>query len=180
MRAQTFAGPDAVGAPSGSSTVPLLTFDLGNHQFALPSATVREIVRAVWISPLPKAPPIVEGVINVRGALVPVCDIRGRFGIAEEPIGLLQHLVIANAGDRIVALRVDRATDLVTVEWDVIEKASQVAPGAQYVAGIARLTDGLLVIVDLGGLLSLHEAGLIDNAIASAVESPLPPRRKSP
>jgi purine-binding chemotaxis protein CheW len=120
----------------------------------------------VAVAPLPRAPPIVEGVINVRGALVPVLDIRQRFGLAPQPLALDQHLIIAQSGSRVVALRVDRALDLVDVEENAIESAATLTPGAKYVTGIARLPDGVLVIHDLERFLSLDEARGVDDAVA--------------
>lgn len=118
------------------------------------------------VAPLPRAPPIVEGVINVRGALVPVLDIRQRFGIPPHPLTLDQHLIIARSGPRVVALRVDRALDLVEVDESAIESAATLTPGAEYVTGIARLPDGVLVIHDLERFLSLDEARGVDAAVA--------------
>lgn len=146
----------------------LLTFDLDVRRLALPASAVREVARAVAITALPQAPPIVEGVINVRGTLVPVLDIRRRFGLPAEPISPQQHLIIANAGRRLVALRVDRALDLVSVQEEAIEAATRVVPGIEYVAGIAKLPDGLLVIHDLERFLSLDEAAGVDAALAGA------------
>ncbi len=144
--------------------VQLLTFALGGRRFALPASAVREVTRAVAIAPLPKAPPIVEGVINVRGAVVPMLDMRQRFGLSPAPVAPEQHLLIAQAGGRVVALRVDRAGDLVSVDEAAIESAVRVVPGVEYVAGIAKLPDGLIVIHDLERFLSLEEAGQLDVA----------------
>ncbi len=149
----------------------LLSFEVGSHRFALPASLVREVTRAVAIAVLPKAPPIVEGIINFRGTVVPVLDIRQRFGLPPAPLALEQHLIIAHAGQRLVALRVDRAVDLVGVDRDSIESAARAAPGAEYVAGIARLADGLLVIHDLESFLSLEEAGQVDVAVVGSVEA---------
>ena len=143
----------------------LLSFEVGNSRFALPAERVREVARAVAIAALPKAPPVVEGVINFRGTLVPVLDIRQRFGLRPVPLAPEQHLIIAHAGNRLVALRVDRALDLVVVDEDSIESPVRVAPGTEYVAGIAKLADGLLVIHDLERFLSFEEAGQVDAAI---------------
>lgn len=126
------------------------------------------MVRAVAIAALPKAPPIVEGIINFRGTLVPVLDIRQRFGLGPIPLAPEQHLILAQAGHRLVAMRVDRALDLVVVDQDAIRTAAQVAPGAEYVAGIAKLADGLLVIHDLESFLSIDEAGQVDAAVVDA------------
>ncbi|MBI1966648.1 MAG: purine-binding chemotaxis protein CheW [Gemmatimonadetes bacterium] len=153
---------------TGRRPVPLLTFEVARRQFALPAQVLREVVRAVAIAPLPKAPPIVEGVINVRGTVVPVLDIRHRFGLPPVPLAPQQHLLIAHAGPRLVALRVDRAQDLVSVPEDAIASAARIVPRAQYVAGIATLPDGLLVIHDLARFLALDEAEQVDAALADA------------
>lgn len=147
----------------------LLTFEVGASRFAAPAGVVREVVRAVAITALPKAPPIVEGIINFRGTLVPVLDIRQRFRLPAVPVAPEQHLIIAQAGNRLVALRVDRALDLVAVDADVIESAARVAPGTEYVAGIAKLADGLLVIHDLETFLSFEEAVQVDAAVIGSM-----------
>lgn len=152
---------------SGSEgTLSLLIFLLGSARFGLKTGDVQEIVRAVAIAPLPKAPAIVEGVINIRGRIVPVLDIRSRFGLAPKPLHPDQHFIIAQAGARLVALRVDRAAELLSVSADAIELPGQSTPGVEYVAGIARLPDGLVVIHDLDAFLSLDEGWAVDAAMA--------------
>lgn len=152
----------------GPGTVNLLQFSLGDRRLALPAGQVREITRAVAAVALPKAPPIVEGVINYRGSVVPVLDMRTRFGLRPVPIHPNQHFVVADAGPRLVALQVDRVTDLVTVSAAAIEAVSRSTPGALYVAGIAKLPDGLLVIHDLERFLALDEAAQLDTALSDA------------
>jgi purine-binding chemotaxis protein CheW len=142
---------------------------LADRSFGLPSRLLLEVARAVAVAPLPGSPGIIEGVINVRGALVPVLDIRARFGLPPRPLTPDQHLIIARTGPRLVALRVDRARDLIAVEQHAIETADRVAPGLEHVAGVARLTGGLLVIHDLEGFLSLDEARQVDGALTDVI-----------
>ena len=156
----------------------LLSFEVGNNRFALPVDRVREVVRAVAIAALPKAPPIVEGIINFRGTLVPVLDIRQRFGLPPAPLAPEQHLILAQAGRRLVALRVDRALDLVVVDQDAIESAARVAPGTEYVAGIAKVADGLLVIHDLETFLSFEEAEQVDAAVVGSMATGEPGQQR--
>jgi purine-binding chemotaxis protein CheW len=146
----------------------ILSFRLGELRLALPAAAVQEVTRAVAIVPLPKAPAVVEGVINVRGRLVPVLDLRRRFDLPANPIDLQQHLILANADARLVALRVDQVLDLTTVHDEDIEAATHVVPGAEYAEGIAKLPDGLLVIHDLARFLSLEEGRRLDIATSAA------------
>ena len=143
----------------------VLIFDVADRRLGLPAATLLEVVRAVAIAPLPKAPPIVEGVINYRGTVVPVLNLRQRFGLPAAPLLPEQHFLIARTGGRLVALRVDRALDLVPVAEADVASPADVAPGADYVSGIARRADGLLVIHDLDAVLSLDEIHGIDAAL---------------
>lgn len=151
-----------------SASPGLLVFELGAARFALPSAQVRELLRAVTIVALPQAPPIVEGIIDVRGRVVPVLDIRARFRLPPKPPSHTDHLVLADANDRLVALRVDRALDIVHVDADKVEAAEAVGPGIGYVAGVARLADGLVLIHDLATFLDVAERETLDEAVSAA------------
>lgn len=142
-------------------------FLLGSDRFALPCARVREIVTAVAVQSLPKGPRIVEGVVNVRGTVVPVLDVRSRFRHEPRALHHDQHFILAHTRGRLVALRVDRAVDVITVDASAIRPAS-VVPGVDHVAGIAAVDDGLVVIQDLDRFLALEEAAAMDAALADA------------
>jgi purine-binding chemotaxis protein CheW len=144
------------------SSMELLTFEIWHERFGIPLADVREVVRAVSINRLPKAPPVVEGVVNVRGSIVPVLDIRARFKLPPKAVEPSDHLVIASAKRRLVAIRVDRVTGLVMLTKGDVEDPTVAVPGSQWVAGIAKLHDGLLLIHDLATFLSTAEAEALD------------------
>jgi purine-binding chemotaxis protein CheW len=146
----------------------ILVFALGPARYALALDAVRELVRAVALVPLPGAPPIVEGVVNLRGQVVPVLDIRGRFGLPPRPVEPTDHLIVASAGGRVVAIRVDRALHLLTLE----QALDPSVPSSGYVAGVARLADGLAVIHDLETFLSAPEGAHLDRALESAAGAP--------
>jgi len=148
-----------------SRTMHLLVFTLDDQRFALPATVVRETVAAVAITPLPAAPAVVDGVVDVRGQIVPVYDLRVRFGRPRRPVRASEHFVIASAGDKTVALRVDRALELVSVvEADLLPAAAD-DPRFDRVAGIARLQDGLVLVQDLAAFLSDSEAATLDRAL---------------
>lgn len=151
----------------------LLLFELGGQRYALPASQVREIVRAVTVLPLPKSPPLVEGVINVRGSVLPVLDIRARFRLPAKPACHTDHLIVAWANARVVAIRADRALALVD-PGEVVEP-SAVLPSVEYVAGVAKLADGLVLIHDLGTFLHEAEARALDEAL----DAPSPPGAES-
>lgn len=143
----------------------LLTFDLDSQRCAVALDNVVEVVRMVAMAHLPDAPPLVEGMINLRGRVVPVLDLRARFGLASKGVALTDHLVIARAGSRTVAIRVDRARALVDVGPGDVDAA--VSTG-NAVAGVAKLPDGLVLIHDLATFLSTAEAVRLDAAVIAA------------
>jgi purine-binding chemotaxis protein CheW len=144
------------------SKIELLTFEIWHEKFGIPLAEVREVVRAVSIARLPKAPPVVEGVVNVRGSIVPALDIRARFNLPPKVVEPSDHLVIAFAKRRLVAIRVDRVTDLMMLAKSDVEDLTVAVPGSYLVAGVAKLHDGLLLIHDLATFLSVAEAEALD------------------
>jgi purine-binding chemotaxis protein CheW len=144
------------------SKMELLTFEIGHERFGIPLSDVREIVRAVSIVRFPNAPPVVEGIINVRGSVVPTLDIRARFNLPPKAVEPSDHLVIAFARHRLVAIRVDRVTDLMTLAKSDVEDVAGTVPGSDLITGVAKLDDGLLLIHDLSRFLSATEAEALD------------------
>jgi purine-binding chemotaxis protein CheW len=144
------------------SRLELLTFEIWHRRFGIAVADVREVVRAVSIARLPRAPAIVEGVVNVRGCIVPALDIRARFNLPPKVLEPSDHLVIAFAKRRLVAIRVDRVTDLMKVARSDVDDLTLAVPGSNLVAGVAKLHDGLVLIHDLATFLSVSEAEALD------------------
>lgn len=144
----------------------ILTFEAGDQRYGISLPDVVEVFRAVSMAHLPKAPAIVEGIINLRGAVVPVLDIRARFGLPAKAVEPSDHLIVARAGERVVAIRADRATDLIQLAPDAVEDASGIVMGSRYVAGVAKLPGGLVILHDLGSFLSQAEADALAECLA--------------
>jgi len=138
--------------------IDVLVFELAGQRYGLAARTVRELHRAVSITPLPHAPAVVEGVIDIRGAIVPVYDLRARFGLPRCAVDPSHHLIVATVNGRAVALRVDRALELVRA-------ALGDAPDVELFAGVATLGDGLVLVHDLERFLSRAEATALDRAL---------------
>ena len=145
-------------SPSESAPLEILAFEVGGRAYALPAARVRELIRVVAIVPLPSASPAIEGVINVRGEIVPVLDIRSRFGLPAKSPALTDQLILVSVGTQVVAIRVDRATGLLRVGPDECEDLRRIIPGVVDVSGIAKLADGLVMIQDLRAFLNDAES----------------------
>ncbi|MEO6321364.1 MAG: chemotaxis protein CheW [Polaromonas sp.] len=146
----------------------LVGFALDGLRFALPLASVERVVHAVAITPLPKAPEVILGVINVQGRLVPVADIRKRFRLPARDIALGAHIVIARTPSRPLALVADVVHGVMT--WSGEDNASleQLVPGLEYVRGIVKTPDGLVLIHDLDRFLALDEEASLQRAMADA------------
>lgn len=143
----------------------LLIFVLGDQRCALYLPAVDRVVRVVEITPLPKAPDIVFGVVNVQGGVIPVINVRKRFGLPQRDITLTDQLVITHTARRQVALVVDTVTSIVecTAREQVV--AERILPEFEYVQGVAKLKDGLILIYNLEQFLSLEEEESLDQAM---------------
>lgn len=147
---------------------PLVIFTLDEQRYALYLSAVERIVRAVEITPLPQAPEIVLGIINVQGRVIPVLNIRRRFRRPQRDLNLPDHLILARTRQRAVALVVDTVSEVrQSPEVDRVS-AAEIVPGLEYVTGIAKLPDGMILIHDLEKFLSLEEAKSLEEAMASA------------
>jgi purine-binding chemotaxis protein CheW len=149
----------------------LLAFMLGEQRYALRLTTVQRAVRTVEITPLPKAPEVVLGVIDSRGEIIPVMSMRKRFGLAEPETRLTDQLIVAKAGPRNVALLVTSVSGVVEEASEEITEAKKIVPDAQYVEGITRLGGGILFIHDLDRFLSGKEEQQLDGVLAEAAKA---------
>lgn len=145
----------------------LLAFSLGELKCALPLNVVEHSYRAVAITPLPGAPAKILGIINVHGVVHPVIDLRRCFGWPQRPVSPADHLVIGKTTRRKVALIVDTVEGVMECAEQDIAAADSIIPGLDFVAGILRLKDGMLLIHDLERFLSLEEEALLDHALES-------------
>jgi purine-binding chemotaxis protein CheW len=158
-------GQTVTGATDSAGAREVLVFEVGGQTYGLPTADVRELVRAVAITPLPGAPGVIEGVVNVRGCVLPVLDVRARFRLPPKALDPSDHFIVASAGPRGVILRVDRATHLALVDEGSVQAPETLGPAAAYVSGVARLEDGLVLIHDLTSFLSAAESEALDEAL---------------
>jgi purine-binding chemotaxis protein CheW len=147
--------------------VRLLLFTIDENRYGIVADAVVEIVRAVAITPLPNVPAVIAGVIDVRGAVMPVFDVRRRFGLVAREVELSDHFVIVRAKRRSAVLHVDRVLDLADVDDDALSSLAGQVPSSPYVAGVVTLPDGLAVIHDVDTFLSRAEEESLDAALSA-------------
>ncbi len=133
----------------------------------LPALAVREIVRAMAIEPLPGAPSIVEGVVNLRGQILPVVDVRFRLALPAAALAPEQFLVALDLRDRAIVIRVDDVEDVVDVDESALEQPSSISPALERLAGVASTESGAVVVYDVAAFLTAAESEAIDRSTAA-------------
>lgn len=149
----------------------ILVFRLENGKYALESSCVERVVPMVEVTPLPKAPEMVLGIVNFHGEIVSVFNVRKRFQLKEKKISPDDFLIIAHTSKRMVALVVDVLDGVKTLEPGQITKSAKSAAFSDYLSGVVKTTDGLILIHDLDLFLSLDEEKVLQNSINSIINS---------
>lgn len=150
------------------SLVQYVPFTLDERRFALPLETVERVLPVIEITLLPKAPRIIDGVVEFDGRVIPVVNTRRRFSLAEKETSLADRIIIARTSRRTVALIADSVSEVGGCEGADLVTPSDISPGLEYVKGVARLADGILIINDLDSFLSLDEEAALDKALKDA------------
>lgn len=153
------------GNVSSMPTREFLTFVLGDETYALDIMTVKEIRGYEATTKIANAPSFIKGVINLRGDIVPIIDLRIKFGIGEATYNEWTIVIMLNIHDRIVGIVVDGVSDVMNLEDEEIKPAPEfgVAFDSQYLHGLAALEDSMVIIVDIEALISSDELGIFES-----------------
>jgi purine-binding chemotaxis protein CheW len=132
---------------------------VGKETLGVPISLVREIVRVPDITPVPNAPPFIEGVINLRGRIIAVMDLGKRFGEAGVVRGPKTRIVVVELEERFVGLLVSSASEVLRMSPSDIEAPQDVFPDEDmnYITGVGKLKDRLIILLDLGRILQRAE-----------------------
>ena len=144
----------------------MLIFTLDDQRYAVRLSTVESVVRAAAITPLPQAPEIVLGVLDLHGQVVPVINLRLRFRVPEREIRTSDQFVIARAGLLTVALAVDGTEGVLEESAGEMIAPEEILAGTRYLEGVTRTVDGLVLIHDLSSLLFPSEELQLAQALA--------------
>jgi purine-binding chemotaxis protein CheW len=138
----------------------VIVFSLAGEQYGIEVDKVRTIERLMPVTRVPKTPPFVKGVINLRGVVTPVIDLRGRFGLPEAETTDSSRIITVQVNDIEVGFIVDAANDVIDIDSDRIEAPPEVVGGikAKYLRGVAKLDDDrLLIMLNLVEVLNKEE-----------------------
>ncbi len=134
----------------------LVTFSTGDEEFGVDILRVQEIIRTMAITKVPKAPEFVEGVINLRGKVIPIIDLRRRFGLQPKAHDKHTRIIVIEINTMIVGFVVDSVSEVLRIPASTVEPPPPVVAGleSEYISGVGKLEDRLLILLDLDRLLS--------------------------
>jgi purine-binding chemotaxis protein CheW len=168
--AKTAAHPLAPGSARGRGAVAapvreFLAFRLGEEDYAIDILKVQEIRVLEAVTRLPGTPDYVKGVINLRGLIAPVIDLRVKFGFEQAEYGPFTVLIVLHVRDRLVAVVVDAVADVVGLTEDEIKPAPEFATGVniEYITGLGARGERMLILLDIERLVSSPELGIFDD-----------------
>jgi purine-binding chemotaxis protein CheW len=161
--------PDRVmDATTNGDERQLVVFQLAAELYGVDIARVHEIIRLQTVTRVPRAPAFVEGVINLRGKVIPVVDLRRRFGLPSADHTRASRIVVVEIGDQVVGIVVDGVSEVLRVNAATVEPPSPVVTGmdSDYVRGIAKLPERLVILLDLDRVLAREERRALETAAA--------------
>lgn len=143
-----------------SEEIKVIVFSLGNEEYGVEVEKVKTIERVQHLTRVPRTPVFVKGVMNLRGVVVPVIDLRGRFGLEESAYTDSTRIIVVAVNELEVGMLVDSANDVIDVNTDTISDPPEIVGGikAKYLRGVARVSDTrLLVLLNLREVLNKGE-----------------------
>lgn len=145
------------------ATEQLVVFQLVNEEYAVPISQVKEIICYGGATKLPRTPAYMEGIINLRGKVIPVIDMAGKFRLATEKQSNQQAMIVETSGKEI-GLVVDAVTEVIRLEDTAIEVANGLVHSNESIRAIGKTANRLLIILDLAKIFTQEEMELLNNA----------------
>lgn len=137
----------------------LVSFKIGNEEFGFDIFKVKEINKMMDITKVPNSPSFVEGVVNLRGKITPVVDLRTRLGMERKEDDKETRIIVVEMEDSTVGFKVDEVSEVLRISQDRTEPPPEMVAGihSDYITAVAKLDDRLLILLDLDRILSQGE-----------------------
>lgn len=137
----------------------LVTFGIGDEEFGIDILKVQEIIRTMAITKVPNSPPHVEGVINLRGKVIPVIDLRSRFLLESKQHDSQTRIIVVDLHSVVIGFVVDGVSEVLRIQSNTVEPPPPVVSGieSEYIKGVGKLDDRLLILLDLDKLIPIEE-----------------------
>ncbi|MBE9527744.1 MAG: chemotaxis protein CheW [Proteobacteria bacterium] len=149
----------------------LVTFRLGNEEYSLDILSVQEIIRHMELTRVPKAPEFVDGVINLRGRVIPVLDLRKRFGLSADENTDDTRIIVVDISDKTVGFKVDAVSEVLRLPADTVEPPPSIVTDvdSEYIKGVGKIDGRLIILLDVTKILNRTElADITSEATAVA------------
>ena len=151
----------------------LVSFNLGDEEYGVDILKVQEINRMVHVTRVPRAPEFVEGVINLRGKVIPIVDLRKRFGLPARAFDKNSRIIVVDVEGRTVGLIVDGVSEVLRLGMETNEPPPSMVAGvdAEYIWGVGKLEDRLLILLDLARVLAKDQKEFLSRPITVGSDS---------
>lgn len=145
-----------------------LAFKLGNEEYGIKILKVQEIRGYETVTRIASAPEHVKGVVNLRGTIVPIVDMRIKFKLGEPTYNQFTVVIILNIQDRVVGMVVDSVSDVISLTADQIKPAPDMggALNTDYLVGLGTVDERMIILVDIDRMMTSEEMGVIDSVAA--------------
>jgi len=159
--------PTVTGAVSGTAQeiIQLVSFELGGEEYGVDVLTVREIIRMPSITKMPNTPDYVDGIINLRGTVVPIISLRRRFGLGERDQDRQCRILVMEVGDGLTGFMVDAVAEVIRISAAEIQPSPAIVQGnaaQDCITGVINRAERLLIVLDLDRLFSEAEQAALD------------------
>ncbi|MDO8931657.1 MAG: chemotaxis protein CheW [Rhodocyclaceae bacterium] len=160
--------PQGGDAGEGGFAQEYLTFTLGPEEYAIDILKVQEIRGYEQPTTIANTPSFIKGVINLRGTIVPIVDLRIKFGVGQADYTPFTVVIILNIGTRVVGIVVDGVSDVTSLRSDQVRPAPEFAAtvDTRYINGLGTLGERMLIVVDIERLMLSAEMALVDEVAA--------------
>jgi purine-binding chemotaxis protein CheW len=160
---------DATNAANAAAAAEYLAFTLGQEEYGIDIQKVSEIRSYETPTRIASAPEFVKGVINLRGLIVPIVDMRIKFNVGEPTYNQFTVVIILNIGHRVVGMVVDSVSDVTILTPEQVKPAPEITStlNTEYIVGLGTIDERMLILVDIDRLMTSADMGLLDTALAA-------------
>lgn len=152
--------------PTHQDLMQLVSFDVGGEEFGLEILRVQEIIRIQQLTRVPNSPTFVHGVINLRGKVIPVIALRRCLGLEDRPHDKQTRIVVVEVNGNVLGFIVDSVSEVLRIPVETIEPPPRLGKvEREYVSGVGKLDDRLLILLDLDRLMSDADKAVVQAAV---------------
>jgi purine-binding chemotaxis protein CheW len=152
----------------------LISFTVGAEEYGLELLRVKEVIRMRQITWLPRAPHCVKGIINLRGEVIPIFDLRDRFGLEAKAYSAMTRVIVVEVDGHLLGMVVDSASQVVRIPVDQIDPPPPVlgSRAQEFITGVGRIGEQLIILLDVDKVLSPEEVSQIADSLEKAAKEP--------